>query len=86
MGAVGAPPPKKNSGRRYEYRQKFLGDDECPVQKKKFSPRANLYDLTPEFSPTTFLVSIPRRKMRWQVSPYSRTTFQQKKDQYLSAT
>ena len=20
-------------------RQKFLGDDECPVQKKKFSPR-----------------------------------------------
>ena len=26
----------RNSGRRYEYRQKFLGDDKCLVQKKSF--------------------------------------------------
>ena len=43
---------KVNSGRRYEYRQKFLGDDECLVQKKKFSlyasVRLSVHQVTPD--------------------------------------
>ena len=43
-----------NSGRRYEYRQKFLGDDECLVQKKKFFVDILVYTCTPLFAPDNF--------------------------------
>ena len=51
--------PWWNSGRRYEYRQKFLGDDECLVQKKKFSLDTPVHHSVHPVPPDNFSVFAP---------------------------
>ena len=63
----------------------FIALGSALYEKKRFPLTLSHGSCTQMSSPLTFLFSILKCKMRWQSSPYSRTSFQQKKNRQGSA-